>query len=125
MATEESVERNSSLLEAVSSALVRLHKEQFGRGPTRSRSHFTSDDGLVCVLRDALLPAERKMVKLGQQERVRETRGAFQAAAREEFVAATEAIVDREVIAFASAVDPDRGIVFENFLFAPRDSGSS
>ena len=28
------------MLAAVSNALVALHKEQFGRGPTTARSHF-------------------------------------------------------------------------------------
>lgn len=120
--TRETEERARPMLEAVSTALVRLHKEQFGRGPTRSRSHFAGEDGLVCVLHDALLPAERKLVQMGQQERVRESRAAFQTATWNDFVAAVEEIVHRKVIAFASSVDPDRGVVFENYYFEPRST---
>ena len=40
---------------AVSRAMVALHKEQFGRGPTRARSHFAGQDALVCVLENVLL----------------------------------------------------------------------
>jgi uncharacterized protein YbcI len=126
--SEASELRSRSALEEISTAMVRLHKEQFGRGPTRSRAHFAGPDALLCVLNEALLPAERKMVALGQQDRVSETRMAFQTAARSEFVAAVEQITGRKVIAFASAVDPDADVVFENFSFearAPADNDGS
>lgn len=110
---------STSLLAAVSRAMVALHKEQFGRGPTSARSHFAGPDTLVCVLEDALLPAERKMVAMGEQQRVRDTRTAFQVAAAEEFVRSVEEIVRRKVHAFASSTDVDQGIVFENFVFEP------
>jgi uncharacterized protein YbcI len=117
------VERQQSMMAAVSIALVALHKEQFGRGPTRARSDWAGPDTLVCVLEDALLPAERKLVALGSQASVRETRGAFQVATSEEFVAAVEGIVLRKVCAFASAVDPDADVVFENYSFEPVATG--
>jgi uncharacterized protein YbcI len=115
----QSLEREQSAMAAVSNALVALHKEQFGRGPTKARSHFAGPDALVCVLENALLPAERKLVALGQQTSVRETRGAFQVATADEFIAAIEQIVQRKVRSFASAVDPDADTVFENFHFEP------
>jgi uncharacterized protein YbcI len=114
-------ERGESVLAATSRAMVALHKEQFGRGPTRSRSHFAGDDTLVCVLHDALLPAERAMIEMGDQARVRETRVAFQAATRDRFVEAVEKIVERPVVAFASAIDPDHDVVWEVFNFKPSD----
>lgn len=112
-----------SLLTAVSNAMVALHKEQFGRGPTSARSGFAGPDTLVCVLQDVLLPAERKMVEMGDQNRVRESRVAFQAATAGDFVAAVEQIVLRKVQAFASGVDPDANVVFETFYFEPGESG--
>jgi len=110
-----------SALQAVSNAMVRLHKEQFGRGPTNARAYFAGPDALVCVLEDALLPAEHKMVALGNAERVRDSRVSFQAATEDEFVKAVEDITGRKVRAFASAVDPPRAVVFENFYFMPAD----
>jgi uncharacterized protein YbcI len=68
------------LLQDVSNAMVALHKEQFGRGPTRVKSHFAGADALLCVMDDALLPAESKMVDMGEQQRVRESRMFFQVA---------------------------------------------
>jgi uncharacterized protein YbcI len=104
---------------AVSNALVGLHKEQFGRGPQRARSNMAGDDTLVCVLEEVLLPAELKMVAMGDQQRVRESRVAFQASTADDFIAAIEKIMLRKVRAFASGVDPDTDVVFENFYFEP------
>src|SRR5918997_2493863 len=114
-------EQGASALQAVSNALIRLHKDQFGRGPTNARSFFAGPDALVCVMEDALLPAERKMVELGSSDRVRDSRVAFQAATHDEFVSAVEEILGRKVRAFASAVDPSSSTVFENYAFEARD----
>jgi uncharacterized protein YbcI len=115
-----------SVLADVSNAMVRLHKEQFGRGPTLARAHFAGPDALVCVLEDVLLPAELKMTELGEASRVRDSRASFQAATGDEFTAAVESIVHRKVRAFASGVDPASNVVFENFVFEPTaDSGST
>ena len=82
-------------------------------------AHFAGHDTLVCVMEDALLPADRTMVKMGDQQRVRESRTAFQAATSDQFIGAVEGIVRREVQAFASAIDADRGVVWEIFNFKP------
>src|SRR3954454_10700758 len=120
--------REAGPLVAVSNAMVALHKEQFGRGPTKARSYFAGADTLVCVLEDVLLPAERKMVELGDDQRVRESRTAFHATTAEP-ATAVEQIVNRKVRAFASSVDPHANVVYENFSFEPdrggRDDGAS
>jgi len=109
-------------LQAVSNAMVRLHKEQLGRGPTNARSYFAGPDTLVCTLEDALLPAERTMVEMGEHHRVRESRMFLQVASQEQFVGAVEELVSRKVRAFASAIDPGAGVVFEIFSFEPDDT---
>jgi uncharacterized protein YbcI len=109
-------------MNAVSTAMVALHKEQFGRGPTRARSHFAGADALVCVMEDALLPAERAMVEMGEAQRVRESRMWFQVATSQRFIEAIERIVARKVYAFASATDPERAVVMEIFVFEPNAS---
>ena len=116
-------EHPTSLLAGISNAMVALHKEQFGRGPMSARSHFAGPNVLVCVLEDALLPAERKLVQMGDHQRVRETRLAFQVATSDEFVRAVEQIVGRKVRAFASATDVVQNVVFENFVFEPDATG--
>jgi uncharacterized protein YbcI len=109
-------------LQAVSNAMVRLHKELLGRGPTNARSYFAGPDTLVCTLEDALLPAERTMVEMGEHQRVRETRMFLQVASQRQFVGAVEELLSRNVRAFASAIDPTPGVVFEIFSFEPDDT---
>ena len=119
---EHSDERPGGVLVSVSNAMVRLHKEQFGRGPTKARSHFAGRDTLVAVLEDCLLPAELALVEMGQQERVQESRLFFQTATRDKFIDAVEEIVGRKVVAFSSATDPDAATVWEIYNFAPPES---
>jgi uncharacterized protein YbcI len=111
-------------LQAVSNAMVQLHKEQLGRGPTNARTYFAGPDTLVCILDDSLLPAERTMVEMGEQQRVRESRMFLQVASQEEFIEAVERLVSRKVRAFASSIDPDKGVVFEVFNFEPEPARS-
>ena len=120
-ATEQSA---GEALQAVSNAMVKLHKEQMGRGPTSARSHFAGPDTLVCTLENSLLPAERTMVEMGEHQRVRETRMFLQVASQQQFIDAVEALVPRKVRAFASATDPAQGVVFEVFSFEPEEAAS-
>jgi uncharacterized protein YbcI len=119
MSQTSDIRTNGLVESAVANAMVALHKEQFGRGPTRADANFAGRDTLVCVLDDALLPAERALVALGQQNRVRETRTFFQVATADRFVEAVEQLTGRTVRAFASATDPDKGVVMEIFVFEP------
>jgi uncharacterized protein YbcI len=117
--TQQHHQPDGWLLQDVSNAMVALHKEQFGRGPTKAQSHLAGADALLCVMEDALLPAERTMVDMGEQQRVRESRMFLQVATADQFIATVETITGRTVRAFASATDPDHGVVMENFIFEP------
>ena len=121
MSDARSEYQGASILGAVSTALVRLHKEQFGRGPTHARTDYAGRDTLVCVLESALLPAERAMVEVGEDQHVREQRVFMQAATSQMFINAVEELTGRRVRAFASAVDPGAEVVFEIFAFHPED----
>jgi uncharacterized protein YbcI len=121
--TETQASPGGIMLAAVSSAMVRLHKEQFGRGPTHARTEFAGRDALVCVMEDALLPAERAMVAMGEDQRVREQRTFLQAVTADLFISTVEAIIDRRVRAFSSAIDPIADVVFEIFALEPPESG--
>jgi len=112
---------HQSTLSQVSNAMVSLHKEQFGRGPTRARSNFAGADTLVCTLEDVLLPAELKLAELGETKSVRDTRTSFQAATAPAFITAIEAITHRKVRAFASGIDVGKSVAFEIFQFEPSE----
>src|ERR1700722_13033597 len=115
MAAEEV--QGQPLTAEVARALVGLHKEQFGRGPTRARAHFFGADMLVCKFEDVMVPAELKLVERGQDEAVQTARVLFQIATKDEFVATIEKLVQRKVRAFTSAMDPTANMLFEIFVF--------
>ena len=100
-----------SVRSAVANAVVRLHAEHYGRGPTRARTHV-GEDVVVVILEDVLTPAERTLVGAGQSAQVKATRAAFAEALRDEFVGAVENATGRRVRAFLSEtnVDPEVGV---------------
>src|SRR5436190_407227 len=81
----------------ISREMVRLYKEQFGRGPTKARTDFAGPDIVLSTLQDSFTPAERRMVEMGEQQRLRDTRTFFQHATEGEFCAVIERALNREV----------------------------
>jgi uncharacterized protein YbcI len=115
--------RRVSLLAEISTEMVKLFKEQFGRGPTVARAAWAGEDTLVVVLEDTLTPAERNLVKLGEHERLRDTRSFFQYASVREFCEPVERLTGRKVRAFASAIDTEvEGLSVETFVLHPAGS---
>jgi uncharacterized protein YbcI len=113
------------MLSAVSNAVVKLHKEQFGRGPTNSRADWAGRDVLVCTLDNALLPAERALIQMGNDQGVRDSRTQLQAATAQLFIDVIEELTGRRVRAFASALDPGAGVVFEVWAFEPPEDAAA
>src|SRR3954469_19543636 len=106
--------------------MVRLYKEQFGRGPTKARTNYAGPDTLICTLEDSLTPAERNLVALGEQQKMRDVRLFFQHATEDAFVGAIEEIVGRKVRGFVSGMDVNHDIASEVFYFEPdRNSSGS
>lgn len=113
-------EGSPSVLAAISNEMVRLYKEQFGRGPTRVRANWCGDDVLSVTLEDTLTHAERNLAALGEHQRVRETRMAFQYATVRDFCEPVERIVGRKIRAFLSSMDTEvSGLSMESFVFYP------
>ena len=108
-----------SALSELSDGLVGLYKEHFGRGPTRARSAWIGDDGVVCVLEDTLTAAEHTLQELGELGRLRELRMVFQYALEDQFRGIAERATGRRVIAFVSGLDAKTGVATEVFMFAP------
>jgi uncharacterized protein YbcI len=108
-----------SSLSELSDAMVGLYKEHFGRGPTRARSAWIGDDGVVCVLEDTLTAAEKTLQELGELARLRELRMVFQYALEDQFRGIAERCTGRHVVSFVSGLDAATGVATETFLFAP------
>ena len=124
MATEGSQasskqEAHVSALMEISNHMVRLHKDQFGRGPTQARANWAGDT-IVCVLEDTLTPAERNLVQMGEHQRLRDVRMFFQYATVRAFCEPVEQITGRKVRAFISGIDTQaNGLVTELFVMHP------
>jgi uncharacterized protein YbcI len=112
-------EERASVLASVSNAMVRLYKEMFGRGPTKARSYFAGPDVLVCILGETFTPAERNLVTMGEQQRLRDARVFFQHASETQFRETVEGILGRKVTAFVSGVDVHADLAAEVFVLEP------
>jgi uncharacterized protein YbcI len=110
----------NSILADVSREMVRLYKEQFGRGPTKARTDWAGPDTLITVLEDTLTPAERNLIRLGEHQRVRDMRTFFQYATVEEFCKPVERLTGRRVRGFLSSIDTQvAGLAMETFVLHP------
>jgi uncharacterized protein YbcI len=106
------------MLAEVTNAIVHLHRQHYGKGPTRSKSYLL-DDVLICVMQDVLTVVERTLAEAGNEDRVRDTRLAFADAMRDRFAEAIERIVGRRVLGFTSQVLVTRSVAIEMFLLEP------
>jgi uncharacterized protein YbcI len=116
---------SGEVLAGISSAIVGLYREHFGKGPTKAKT-YALDDLVICVLRDGLTTVERTLFANGRADSVREMRSAFQDAVAERFTGAVEEMTGRRVLAFMSQahVGPDLAIeVF--FLDGPLPENGS
>jgi uncharacterized protein YbcI len=99
----------------VSRAMVRIYKEQFGRGPERVRSHYAGPDSIVSFLNGTLTPVERMLTTIDEHQRLREMRMLFQYAAEDDFRRSVEEITGRKVTAFLSGFDTRADVATEVF----------
>jgi uncharacterized protein YbcI len=103
---------------AIANAVVRLHAEHFGRGPTRARAHVAEDFVLV-VLEDVFTVAERTLVAAGRVEEVKAARAAFADVMRERFCAAVSVACGRGVRAYFSQTHVEPEMAVELFVLEP------
>src|SRR3954452_3494943 len=115
-----SPEAEPQVLQSAAREMVRLFKDQFGRGPTRARAEWAGPDTLAVILEDTLTPAERNLAEMGEHERLRQTRMFFQYASVKEFCDPIERLTGRKVRAFISGFDVAAdGIAVELFVLHP------
>ena len=112
--------RGDSTLREISKAMVRLYKEQFGRGPETVWTRYSGPDAILTVLGNSLTPVERTMLQMGEEQRLRDIRTMFQHATESQFRAAVEEITGRRVIGFMSGIDVRNDLSSEVFTLEPR-----
>jgi uncharacterized protein YbcI len=100
--------------------MVRIYKDQFGRGPTKVRSHYAGPDTLVCLLENTFTPAEKTLQGMGESQRLRETRMFFQYASAGDFTQAVTSATGRRVRSFISGIDTNADVACEVFVLEPQ-----
>ncbi|MFL5840593.1 MAG: Na-translocating system protein MpsC family protein [Thermoleophilaceae bacterium] len=109
------------MLAQISNEMVGLYKGLFGRGPTRARTNWAGPDTLICTLENSLTPAEKSLVALGENQRLRDVRLFFQHATEDRFREVVERLTSREVRGFVSGMDVEQDIAAELFYLVPED----
>ena len=112
---------HQSIALAISNEMVRVYKDQFGRGPTRTRTQWAGPDILVVTLEQTFTPAERRLRQLDEHERLRELRLLFQYSAVAVFCEPVEQLTGRKVRAFISGIDTELDLASEMFVLHPAD----
>jgi uncharacterized protein YbcI len=110
---------------ALSNELVRIYKDQFGRGPTKVRSNYAGPDTIVCLLENTFTPAEKSLQGMGEHQRLREMRMFFQYASAGDFTAAVTGTTGRRVRSFISGIDTNTDIACELFVLEPQSSSEA
>jgi uncharacterized protein YbcI len=110
-------ERGQRMLE-LSNAVVRIHKQLAGKGPTKARSHLMQDL-VVVVLEGGFTRSEQTLHEAGHDRELLQARLAMQAAAETQLRSAVEEVIGRRVRSFMSANDPENGFQTEIFVLEP------
>ena len=105
---------------AISDGMVGLLKEFYGRGPTRTKTHY-EDDLVVCLLRGGFSRVEQTLLEGGRGSSVIQQRMEFQELMRERFERVIADATGRRVIGFMSGNQQDPDIMCEVFILAPTD----
>jgi uncharacterized protein YbcI len=109
------------MLADVSNAIVRIHKQFYGKGPVRARAHL-SEDLLAVVMEGGFTRSEQTLHDHGHEREVMSSRLAMQHSVESEFRTAVETIMYRSVRSFMSANDPSNDLQAEIFVLRPRGS---
>jgi uncharacterized protein YbcI len=103
------------LLAAISTRIVSLLREHYGRGPMKAKT-YVLDDLVVCVLRNGMIPVEQTMLDSGEGDRVVEMRRDFQKMMGLQYKGIIEELTGRKVTAFLSQSHVEPDITLEVFL---------
>lgn len=104
------------LLSAISTSIVGLLREHYGRGPMKAKT-YALDDIIVCVLRGSGFTAiEKTMMDSGEPDRVVAMREDFQRVMAARYKETIEELTGRKVVAFISQAHVDPDITLEVFF---------
>lgn len=109
-----------SMLANISRRIVVLHKEYYGKGPTKART-YVNDDTVLVLLRGGYTRVEETLMRDGRHDAVERQRAAFQQVMHERFVEVIEDELGRKVTAFMSTNHQDPDLMAELFVLESPD----
>jgi uncharacterized protein YbcI len=102
---------------AISTEIVRLQAEYYGKGPTRAKTYIV-EDLVVVVLEESFTRAEKTLAERGEREAIQQIRRRFQQQMADSFTSVVEQATGRKVKAFLSDTDIEQDVSVETFLLA-------
>jgi uncharacterized protein YbcI len=115
MTAVSAVLRGGELNAAITSAIVRIHNAQLGRGP-RTATTFHKDNVIVTLMYDVMTQAEKTLAEHDNDDAVTHMRHLFQKTMQTEFTDAVERLTGRNVIAFISGNTTKPDVASELFI---------
>jgi len=109
------MEPGQTPLATISQRIVQLHKEYYGRGPTKAKTYF-QDDLVVVLMRGGYTKVEDTLLHEGRGESVIRQRMAFQEVMRARFREVIEEALDRKVVGFMSGSHQEPDLIGEMFI---------
>src|SRR2546425_9828185 len=104
------------LLAAISTSIVGILRDHYGRGPMKAKT-YALDDIIVVVMRGSgFTPLEQTIMDSGQPQRVVEMRHDFQHMMTRRFTDTIEELTGRKVLAFLSQAHVEPDLTLEIFF---------
>jgi uncharacterized protein YbcI len=110
-----SIEGQGVVSATVSDGLVHLHKQYYGKGPTKAKTYLLND-AVICLLRGGFTFVEKTLIQEGRAEAVHDIRRSFQGAMGDRFKEIVEQATGRSVIAYMSQVHAEPELALEVFV---------
>jgi uncharacterized protein YbcI len=107
----------------VTEGLVSLHREFYGKGPTKAKSYMV-DDTVICLLEGGFTTVEQTLIREQDVDAVLNFRRSFQQAMEEQFTAVVERATGRKVVAYMSQIHEGPDMAVEIFVLEPRLDGA-
>jgi uncharacterized protein YbcI len=108
--------RGGQLLAEISTTIVGILREHYGRGPMKAKT-YALDDIIVCVMRGSgFTPLEKTIMDSGEPDRVIAMREDFQRVMAGQYKTAIERLTGRKVLAFLSQAHVEPDITMEIFF---------
>lgn len=105
-----------NLLAAISTSIVGILRDHYGRGPMRAKT-YAMDDVIVVVMRaSGFTPLEQTIMDSGHPERVVDMREDFQRVMQERYKQTIKQLTGRTVVAFLSQAHVEPDITVEMFF---------